>query len=67
MVAAIIGAFLGLVSLTTLIDNIAGTDVTAWFFEKVGNAVMFFLEPVTQLFSAIYDGLISLVSNFFST
>ena len=66
MFGAVIGALLGAVGLTALIDTIAGTDVTAWFFEKVGSVAMFFISPLLDLLFQLYDTLLSLVKGFFT-
>lgn len=66
MFGAVVGALLGVAGLTTLLDTIAGTDVTAWFFEKVGSAVMYFVSPFVELFFKLYDAILYIVQGFFS-
>jgi len=66
MFGAVVGALLGVAGLTTLLDTIAGTDVTAWFFEKVGSVVMYFVSPFVELFFKLYDAILYIVQGFFS-
>ena len=65
MISAFLGALLGIGGLSLLIDNLAGTNVTQWFFEKCGSIIMFFLEPLFDFFLKIYDGLLAVVTGFF--
>lgn len=64
MIAAVIGALLGAVGLVSLIDSIAGTNVTAWFFEKVTTVVMFFLQPLFDLLCFLLDSVVDVVKSF---
>lgn len=66
MLSVIIGAFLGISSLSLLVDTIFSTDVSAWFFEEIGNIVMLFVHPVIELFLYFYDAILAVVKGFFT-
>lgn len=66
MFGAVIGALLGGAGLTAIIDAIAGTNFTAWFYESVGSVLVFFVSPFVELFFKLYDAILYMVQGFFS-
>ena len=66
MIVAIIGILAGALGLTSLIDNVIGSDITVTFLNGIWHVLQFLIEPILSLFSLIWDKLIELVRLFLS-
>ena len=66
MLSAIVGALMGAIGLTSLLDAITGADVTTWFFEHIGSVCTVLLQPIFTLFCSLYDAILSVVRGIFS-
>lgn len=65
MIAAIIGILAGGLGLTALVDNFAGTELTAAILDGLWSVLQFVLSPLLMLLSNIWDKLLEIVRSLF--
>ena len=56
---------MGAMSLTALIDEFAGTELTTHFLGGIWSVLEFLISPIIDLFGLIWDKLIDIVSALF--
>ena len=65
MIVAIISILAGGLGLTSIIDNLAGTEITTTFITGIWGVLQFLIQPIIDLFSLIFDKLLEIVRSFF--
>ena len=61
LIAVFIGILAGSLSLTALIDQFVGTELTSHFLGGIWDVLQFLISPILSLFSLIWDKLIEIV------
>ena len=66
MIVAIISIIAGAMGLTSLIDSLAGTELTTTVLSGIWSGLQVLLQPIVDLFMLIFDSILGIVRSFFS-